>query len=80
MVEEGLGITLLPQLAIDAGITQGHDIALVPTPGAMPRKVVMIWRRSSPRAPGFLTLAAALRQAAQGNEVFGPRCNGLDRQ
>lgn len=80
MVEEGLGITLLPQLAIDAGITQGHDIALVPAPGAVARKVVMIWRRSSPRAPEFLTLAAALRQAAQGNEVFGPRCNGLDRQ
>jgi LysR family hydrogen peroxide-inducible transcriptional activator len=64
MVEEGLGITLLPQLAIDAGITQGHDIALVPAPGAVARKVVMIWRRSSPRAPEFLTLAAALRQQA----------------
>jgi LysR family hydrogen peroxide-inducible transcriptional activator len=64
MVEEGLGITLLPQLAIDAGITQGHDIALVPAPGAMPRKVVMIWRRSSPRAPEFLTLAAVLRRRA----------------
>jgi LysR family hydrogen peroxide-inducible transcriptional activator len=64
MVEEGLGITLLPQLAIDAGITQGHDIALVPAPGAMPRKVVMIWRRSSARTPEFLTLAALLRRRA----------------
>jgi len=50
MVEEGLEITLLPQLAISAGIAEGHDIALVSAPGAIPRKVVMIWRRSSARA------------------------------
>lgn len=64
MVEEGLGITLLPQLAIDAGIAEGHDIALVPAPRAAPRKVAMVWRRSSPRAPEFRSLSAALRHQA----------------
>jgi LysR family hydrogen peroxide-inducible transcriptional activator len=63
MVEEGLGITLLPRLAVEAGIAEGHDIALVPAPGAAPRKVVMIWRRNSARAPDFQRLAIALREA-----------------
>ncbi|PLX35507.1 MAG: LysR family transcriptional regulator, partial [Hyphomicrobiales bacterium] len=33
MVASGLGLTLLPQLAIDAGLTAGLDIALVPLSG-----------------------------------------------
>ena len=48
-----MGITLLPRLAVEAGIAEGHDIALVPAPDAAPRKVVMIWRRSSARAADF---------------------------
>jgi LysR family hydrogen peroxide-inducible transcriptional activator len=64
MVEEGLGITFLPRLAVEAGIAEGHRIALVPAPDAAPRKVVLIWRRSSARAAEFQTLATALRAAS----------------
>jgi LysR family hydrogen peroxide-inducible transcriptional activator len=61
MVEEGLGITLLPQLAIDAGLTRTTDIHLSPLFGTKPREVVMAWRRSSARRADFLTLAGILR-------------------
>lgn len=64
MVEAGLGITMLPRLAVEAGIANGHDVALVPAPEAAPRRVVMIWRPNSARVPEFRELAAALREAA----------------
>lgn len=63
MVEEGLGITLLPELAVEAGIAEGHDVALVPAPGAAARRVVLVWRRSSARTDDFRLLAGALRGA-----------------
>lgn len=63
MVEEGLGITLLPQLAIDAGIARGHAITLTPLPGACPRRVVLAWRATSPHARRFREIADIFRQA-----------------
>jgi LysR family hydrogen peroxide-inducible transcriptional activator len=62
MVEEGLGITLLPQLAIDAGAARHADLSLVPLKGACPRHVVLAWRRSSARVEEFKHLAQALRE------------------
>lgn len=63
MVEEGLGITLLPQLAVDSGIARSHNIALTPLPGACPRRVVLGWRATSPHAARFRQIAALFRQA-----------------
>jgi LysR family hydrogen peroxide-inducible transcriptional activator len=63
MVEEGLGITLLPQLAVDAGIARGHAIALTALPDACPRQVVLGWRATSPHAARFRQIAALFRQA-----------------
>lgn len=63
MVEEGLGITLLPQLAVDAGIARGHALALTPLPGACPRRVVMAWRATSPHVDRFRAMAAIFCQA-----------------
>jgi LysR family transcriptional regulator, hydrogen peroxide-inducible genes activator len=50
MVAEGLGATLLPQLAIDAGVADGQEVALVPLKGAHPRQIVLAWRKTSPRS------------------------------
>jgi len=61
MVEEGLGITLLPQLAIDAGAARHADLVLTPLAGACPRQVVLAWRRSSARAEDFRLLATLLK-------------------
>jgi LysR family hydrogen peroxide-inducible transcriptional activator len=65
MVEEGLGITLLPQLAVDAGIARGHSVDLTPLPNACPRQVVLGWRPTSPHAQRFAQIAQVLRNARE---------------
>lgn len=63
MVEEGLGITLLPDVATDAGLTKGHDLRLSHLAGATPRRVVLAWRQSTANAALFQQIAAILRAA-----------------
>jgi LysR family hydrogen peroxide-inducible transcriptional activator len=63
MVAAGLGVTLLPQLAIDAGIAAGSQIRLVPLSAAASRRIGLVWRPSSPRADDFERLATAFRAA-----------------
>ena len=63
MVQEGIGLTLVPQLAVDGGIAGAYDVALVPLRRVCPRHVVLAWRPTSPRRPAFEALAGAFRQA-----------------
>ncbi|MBN2740916.1 MAG: LysR family transcriptional regulator [Rhodobacteraceae bacterium] len=60
MVSEGLGITLLPNLALDAGVARGQDLAIAPLPDACPRRVVLGWRTSTARQPLFKALGDIL--------------------
>ena len=60
MVSEGLGITLLPDLALDAGVARGQDLAIAPLPDACPRRVVLGWRTSTARADLFRGLGQIL--------------------
>lgn len=61
MVANGLGITLLPQLAIDAGILRGLDLPVVPLAGEAPsRRIGLVWRKTSGRKETFRRLAKAL--------------------
>ena len=66
MVGEGLGITLLPELAIDAGVTRGSTVKLIQLKGACPRRAVLAWRPSSVRAADFEALAHIFRAARAG--------------
>ena len=63
MVEENLGITLLPNLAIDAGIAKGHALHLGALDGACPRQVTLAWRRSSPNVEIFHKIGTCLKAA-----------------
>lgn len=63
MVEEGIGVTLLPSLATDAGVTSGHDVHLSELVGATPRRVVLAWRRSAAQTQVFQEVAQTLRAA-----------------
>lgn len=64
MVSEGLGITLLPDLAIDAGVLSGADgIDIAPLPAACPRRIVLAWRSTSPRKALFEQLAGIFNDA-----------------
>jgi len=59
MAASGLGVTLLPRLAIEAGAAEGTNLVLRPLgEGAPPRELALAWRKSSPRGKEFAALAA----------------------
>lgn len=60
MVAANLGVTLLPKLAIDAHVTRGCNIKLVPLGTAASRRIGLVWRRTSLRAQEFELLGAQL--------------------
>lgn len=63
MVDNGLGLTFIPSMAIEAGILDGTHVDAKPLRSDQGfRRVALIWRRSSPREPEFQLLAAALRR------------------
>jgi len=65
MVDNGLGVTLLPQMAIEAGILNGTDVITRKLDAERPiRRIALVWRKGSPRAKEFQLLADALRKAA----------------
>jgi LysR family hydrogen peroxide-inducible transcriptional activator len=61
MVAGGLGITLLPRLAVAAGIIDGTGLVLRPLagPGAW-RTLGLAWRPNSPRAADYRALGSHL--------------------
>ncbi|MGN3975426.1 hydrogen peroxide-inducible genes activator [Tsuneonella sp. SYSU-LHT278] len=62
MVDNGLGLTMLPEMAIDAGILHETDVVARPLKGKAPsREIALIWRKNSPRADEFKLLADELR-------------------
>lgn len=64
MVDNGLGITLVPAMAIDAGILAGTKIvARALDAEHASRRIALAWRRGSPREAEFRILGEALREA-----------------
>ncbi len=63
MVASGLGVTLLPRLAICAGVTAGTDLVLRPLAGAGAwRTLGLAWRPNAPRAAEYRALGGKLAQ------------------
>jgi LysR family hydrogen peroxide-inducible transcriptional activator len=62
MVDNGLGLTMLPEMAVDAGILNGTDVVARPlhAPNAN-REIALVWRKNSPRSDEFRMLAEELR-------------------
>ena len=62
MVDNGLGLTMLPEMAINAGILQGTRIVARPLNSDHAfRQIALVWRRNSPRGEEFRLLAEELR-------------------
>ncbi|MEM6475609.1 MAG: LysR substrate-binding domain-containing protein [Pseudomonadota bacterium] len=62
MVDHDLGLTMLPEMAIDAGILAGTQVVARPVESATAkREIVLVWRKNSPREGDFKLLAAELR-------------------
>ena len=66
MVDNGLGLTFIPQMAVTAGLLDGTRITALPlTADHGSRRIALAWRKSSPREEEFKLLAAALRDIAR---------------
>lgn len=62
MVDGGLGVTMLPEMALDAGILNGTAVVARPLQSKHARReIALIWRRNSPRREEFELLARELR-------------------
>ena len=62
MVDNGLGLTMLPAMALEAGILRNTDVVARPLDSAnASRKIALVWRKNSPRGDEFRLLASELR-------------------
>lgn len=62
MVDGGLGVTMLPEMALDAGILNGTEVVARPLKARnATREIALIWRKNSPRRDEFALLADELR-------------------
>ncbi|MGE4411881.1 MAG: hydrogen peroxide-inducible genes activator [Sphingomonadales bacterium] len=62
MVDNGLGLTLLPEMAIKGGILEHTNIAARPLlSDHASREIALVWRKGSPREKEFRMLAEILR-------------------
>ncbi|MBP2276617.1 MULTISPECIES: hydrogen peroxide-inducible genes activator [Sphingomonas] len=65
MIDNGLGLTMLPEMALKAGILDHTGLVSRPLDAANPaRKIALVWRRGSPREKDFQLLATALAEPA----------------
>jgi len=61
MVDNGLGVTVLPKMAIDAGILRGLKLDVRPfSSRKAARRLALVWRKSSRRADEFRMIASYL--------------------
>ena len=64
MVDNGLGVTMLPEMALKAGILDHTGLTARPLDAANPaRRIALVWRRASPREKDFHLLAQVLAEA-----------------
>jgi LysR family hydrogen peroxide-inducible transcriptional activator len=66
MVDNGLGVTMLPEMAIKADILVNTGINARPLVADHPsRSIALAWRKASPRGKEFRLLAGVLREATE---------------
>lgn len=66
MVDNGLGMTIMPEMAITGGILNHTQIAARPLRSERShRDIALVWRKNSPREKEFRLLAELLRDAAE---------------
>ena len=62
MVDNDLGLTMLPEMAVDAGILAGTEVVARPVQSdTAKREIALVWRKNSPREADFRLLAEELR-------------------
>ena len=62
MVDNGLGLTMLPEMALTAGILDNTHVNARPLDASNPsRQIALVWRKASPREKDFRLLADVLK-------------------
>jgi LysR family hydrogen peroxide-inducible transcriptional activator len=62
MVDNGLGLTMLPEMALEAGILRDTQIVARPLKSDHAyREIALVWRKNSPRGEEFRLLAEELK-------------------
>jgi LysR family hydrogen peroxide-inducible transcriptional activator len=57
MVASGIGLTLLPQMAVQAGVVPASEVAITPfADSSVSRDIGLMWRRKTPRQAEFQLL------------------------
>jgi len=65
MVDNDLGITLLPEMAIKSGILNGTEVITRPLKHRVSRQIGLVWRHNSTRAKEFTLLAEFLKTTSE---------------
>ena len=65
MVAAGIGVTLVPRIAVEAQITRGTEISLARLTMPSSRRIGLAWRQTSLRAEEFRLLASTLRELTE---------------
>ena len=72
LVDAGLGITLLPKMAVTAGILSGTRVTSHAVDGlSAERRIALVWRRGNARANDLRLLGDTIREAV-GGELLLP--------
>ncbi|MGZ9112161.1 MAG: LysR substrate-binding domain-containing protein, partial [Rhodoplanes sp.] len=70
MVASGLGITFIPELAIEVEAGRERAVAIVELEGGVPRRqIALAWLPANPRAADFRRLAAAFARHVPGRST-----------
>ena len=74
MVDNDLGVTLLPEMAISAGILDNTHVVARPLDADHPsRRIALVWRKGSPRDKEFRILAEALAASSADRPAISSR-------
>ena len=66
MVAAGHGITLLPGLAVDAGLVDAAEVDIVSFSDLIPTRTIgLIWRKTNPRAETFKSLGEVIKSVME---------------
>ncbi|HWX50388.1 MAG TPA: hydrogen peroxide-inducible genes activator [Roseomonas sp.] len=76
MVAGGLGVTLLPQLAVEGGVLSGASVVLKPLAAPQGRELGLAWRARSPRAAEFRDMAPTIAHAIASSGREASRLEG----
>jgi LysR family transcriptional regulator, hydrogen peroxide-inducible genes activator len=77
MVAAGLGITLLPQIAVDSELASTHNVVTRPLSPDKPfRTLVLAWRQTSPRGAEFRMLGNLLGECLPSTKKAFCACPG----